>query len=206
MKGLVLIGGGGHCRACIDVIEAQRQYHIRGILDAQEPRGTKVLGYDVLGGDEMIHSLVSAETEFLITVGQLKTASVRQRIYETLISAGAQFATVVSPRAHVSSHAIIGAGSIIMPMAVVNAGASIGANCIINSGAIVEHDCVIGDMTHISTGARVNGTVSIGSNVFVGSGTIISNNINICDNTVLGAGSLILKDIDVAGVYKGIYK
>ena len=33
---LVLIGGGGHCRACIDVIERENKYQIAGIVDIKE--------------------------------------------------------------------------------------------------------------------------------------------------------------------------
>jgi hypothetical protein len=32
MKSLLLIGGGGHCRTCIDVIETEGKYKIAGIV------------------------------------------------------------------------------------------------------------------------------------------------------------------------------
>ena len=33
MKNLYLIGGGGHCKSCIDVIEQEKKYKIKGIFD-----------------------------------------------------------------------------------------------------------------------------------------------------------------------------
>ena len=33
---IVLIGGGGHCKSCIDVIEQQGVYQIAGIVDLPE--------------------------------------------------------------------------------------------------------------------------------------------------------------------------
>ena len=35
-KSIVLIGGGGHCKACIDVIEVEGKYNIIGIIDVPE--------------------------------------------------------------------------------------------------------------------------------------------------------------------------
>jgi len=33
MKSLLLIGGGGHCRSCIDFIEEEGKYQIAGIVN-----------------------------------------------------------------------------------------------------------------------------------------------------------------------------
>ena len=33
MKNIVLIGGGGHCKSCIDVIEMEKKYKILGLVD-----------------------------------------------------------------------------------------------------------------------------------------------------------------------------
>ena len=49
MKSLLLIGGGGHCRSCIDVIEAEGKYSIAGIVNQPGENTDPVLGYEVLG-------------------------------------------------------------------------------------------------------------------------------------------------------------
>ena len=36
MKDILLIGGGGHCKAVIDVIEQEGQFNIIGIIDKTE--------------------------------------------------------------------------------------------------------------------------------------------------------------------------
>jgi acetyltransferase-like isoleucine patch superfamily enzyme len=41
VKPLILIGGGGHCRSCIDVIETTDEWQIKGILDQSEKIGTE---------------------------------------------------------------------------------------------------------------------------------------------------------------------
>lgn len=54
---LILIGGGGHCRACIDVIQQEGKFIIKGILDAELQKGETVAGYPVLGNDNVIEEL-----------------------------------------------------------------------------------------------------------------------------------------------------
>ena len=35
MKKLILIGAGGHCKSCIDVIENQNKFKVEGLIDNQ---------------------------------------------------------------------------------------------------------------------------------------------------------------------------
>ena len=188
MKDIYLVGAGGHCRACIDVIEATGQYRIAGLFDSQVPAGEKVLGYTVLGGDDQFAKYVG-KGEFLVTVGQIKTAEIRRKIHDQLIALGAKFATVVSPRAHVSRHAKVGAGTIIMHDVLVQAAAHVGAYCIVNDKALIEHDGFVGDLCHVATGAIVNGGSRVEAGSFIGSNAVLQQNCLVPANSVVGAGS-----------------
>ena len=42
MKEIILIGGGGHCKSVIDVIELEGQFLIGGIVDRPEDRKSVV--------------------------------------------------------------------------------------------------------------------------------------------------------------------
>ncbi len=200
---LILIGGGGHCKSCIDVIEQEQKHQIAGILDQEGLRGQKVLGFEIIGTDDQIDELISANYTFLITVGQIKSARIRKKIFDYLTGSAAILATITSPRSYVSPHAVIGTGTIVMSHAFVNAGARIGANTILNTGCIIEHDAVIGNHSHISTHAVVNGDCLIGNEVFIGSNSIIANQIEIGSNIVVGAGSVVTKTINEPGIYVG---
>ena len=57
MKEIILIGGGGHCKSVIDVIEQESQFVIVGIVDKPELIRTEVLGYPVIGSDADLESL-----------------------------------------------------------------------------------------------------------------------------------------------------
>ena len=187
---LVLIGGGGHCISVIDIIENGNEFNILGILDSNIIENN-ILGYKILGGDDLIPELVNENTYFLITVGQIKSYSIRKKISKILIENNAKLATVISSLAYVSKHAYIEEGTIIMNHAAVNAKSTIGKNCIINTKSNVEHGVSIGDFCHISTCAVVNGDSVIGKGSFIGSNATISNGISIKENSIISAGKFI---------------
>jgi len=189
-KNIVLVGGGGHCISVIDIIENANEYNILGILDSNVSENN-ILGYKVLGGDNLIPKLVNENTYFLITVGQIKSFSIRKNIAKNLTENNAKLATVISCLAYVSKHAQIEEGTIIMNHAVVNAKSKIGKNCIINTKANIEHGVSIGEFCHISTCAVVNGESIIGNGTFIGSNATISNNILIKDDSIISAGKFI---------------
>jgi sugar O-acyltransferase (sialic acid O-acetyltransferase NeuD family) len=201
---LILIGGGGHCKSCIEVIHSSGRWDIQGILDRADMVGTSVLDYKVTGTDEEIEQWIAKGYHFLITIGQIKSALPRKRLYDHLKQHHALMATVISGSAIVSTYATIGEGSIIHHRASVNADAVIGTNCIINTAANIEHDVTIGDHTHISTGSMLNGNVQVGAGCFVGSGSIVSNGITIGDDVLVGAGSLVIKHLSAQGTYAGV--
>lgn len=201
MKSLLLIGGGGHCHSCIDVIEAASTYQIEGIV-IPKASSELILGYPIIGSDDDLPQLLKGTKSVLIAFGQIKTPETRIRSFDLLKQLSAELPVIISPRAYCSKHALVSEGSIIMHDAIVNAGASIGANCIINSQTLVEHDVTVADHCHVSTGARVNGGVTIGKGSFIGSGVIIKEGIVIGDNVIIGAGQVILRDVPSGAVVK----
>lgn len=169
MEKILLIGGGGHCKSVIDVIEQENKFIIAGIVDKKELLGKKVLGYEIIGCDDDLESLYESYNYAIITVGQLRSNDVRVSLFNKLKEIGFILPTIQSPLAYVSKHTNIGEGTIIMHQAFVNTDVTIGKNCIINTKALVEHDCVIEDNCHISTGSILNGGVLVKENTFFGS-------------------------------------
>ncbi len=190
---LILIGGGGHCASCIDVIEQEKKYSIAGIVDTKDKIGQKVWGHEVIADDTQLPELTDQYQFFLITIGQIKTAEKRKKIFEILKNHNACLPTIISPHAYVSYSCTIGEGSIIHHQTLLNSGVVIGANCIINSKSLLEHDVRVGDHTHISTGTLINGDVKIGKESFIGSGAVIKQGIEIGKNSIIGMGAHILK-------------
>lgn len=183
---LILIGAGGHARACIDVIERQGQYQIDGLIGMADEVGGEHFGYGVIATDNDLPTLATTYKFAFITVGQIKTPDHRIRLYQQAIKLGFQVPRIIAPTAHVSRHATIGAGTIVMHGAVVNAGARVGFNCIINTRAVIEHDATVEDHCHISTGAIVNGDANIGTGSFIGSGSIVKEGLTVGPRGVVG--------------------
>jgi sugar O-acyltransferase (sialic acid O-acetyltransferase NeuD family) len=185
---LLLIGSGGHAHACIDVIEMQGQYQIGGLVGLPGEMGIKHLGYSVIAVDSDLPELAKLYQYALISVGQIRSPSVRMRLYQRSVDLGFQFPVVVAPSAHVSRHATIGSGTIVMHGAIVNAGSRVGDNCIINTRALVEHDATVEDHCHISTGAILNGDVRIGAGSYIGSGSVVKEGVLLGKACLVGMG------------------
>ena len=201
MKSLLLVGGGGHCRACIDVIEAEGKYKIVGTVERDGESGSPVLGYEVLGNDDNLPELLKKYPIALITVGQIKSADLRVKLFSSLKEMGTKMPTVLSPYAYISKHTTLHEGTIVMHGAIINAGSSIGGNCIINTQALIEHDVVVESHSHVSTGAIVNGGAFIGKESFVGSGTVIHEGVQIGEKCVIAAGSVVRKNLPTGTIF-----
>lgn len=176
--------------------------HILGILDMPSAVGEDVQGYKIIGCDDDI-CLYTDKADFIITVGSIKNASLRRKLYTKVKECGGTLATIVASTAYVSPHATIGEGSVVLHHALVNAGAQIGVNCIINSFADIEHGSRIGNHTHISTHAVVNGDCRIGDGVFIGSGTVLFQGCKVADECVVAAGSVVRENLATSGVFAG---
>jgi sugar O-acyltransferase (sialic acid O-acetyltransferase NeuD family) len=185
---ILLVGAGGHAKACIDVIEQEGRFSIMGLIGQAHEVGSTLLGYPILGTDDELPSLLKKCPNALITLGQIKIPEYRVRLFNLLVQKGFEMPVIVSPQAYISPHATIDAGTIVMHGVVINAGAMVGKNCIINSQALLEHDSVISNHCHISTSAIINGEVNIGDGTFIGSGSIIKQCVTIGEQCIIGMG------------------
>jgi sugar O-acyltransferase (sialic acid O-acetyltransferase NeuD family) len=191
VKEIILIGGGGHCKSVIDVIEQEARFNIVGIVERPDFLETDVLGYQIIGNDSDLVDLAKKYKYALITVGQIKSPSLRIKLFDLATKAGFTLPNIISPNAYVSKHSSIGKGVVVMHNAIVNTNASIGDNCIINSKALIEHDCLISKNCHISTNATINGGVTVESGCFIGSSATTKELITISENSFIKAGSLV---------------
>jgi len=168
-ENILLIGGGGHCKSVIDIIELENKYTIAGIIDKKELIGNHVLGYNIIGTDDDVAHLREKFSHAIVTVGHIKSNTARIKLFNLLKKLDFYMPLIVSPLAYVSKHAQVDEGTIVMHHAFINADAKVGKNCIINSKALIEHDALIEDNCHISTGAIINGGVIVKKNTFIGS-------------------------------------
>lgn len=193
---ILLIGAGGHARSCIDVIELEGRFSVAGLIGLPHEVGSRVLGYSVLGTDDTLPSMLGEFPTVFISIGQIETPEPRLRIFSLVQQWCRELPVIVSPRAYVSRHATLGAGTIVMHGAVVNAGARVGRNCIINSQALVEHDAAIADHCHIATAAVINGGVRIGEGTFVGSNSTVRQGVSIGERCLISMAQGVLSNCE----------
>ncbi len=185
---ILLVGGGGHCKSVIDVIEDEDKYTIAGIIDKEELLGQKVLNYAVIACDNDLEKLFETYKYAVVTVGQIKSNTLKVKLFNLLKGIGYILPVIKSPLAYISKHSQVGEGTVIMHQALVNANVKIGKNCIINTKALIEHDSVIEDNCHIATASVINGGVLVREGTFFGSNATTRESVEI--SGFIKAGSL----------------
>ena len=200
MKEIILLGGGGHARSCIDVIESTKEYKIMGIIDPLASSEDFI--YEVFKKEESISDLRRTVELGLVAVGQQKSPETRLKLFNELIELDYQLPAIISKNAYKSQDSFLDKGSIMMHMSVLNSGSKIGKNCILNTKSLIEHDSAVGDHCHIATGAIVNGGVQVGDRTFIGSNSVIAPGIHIGDDCFIGAGILVHKDVEEGSIIK----
>jgi len=191
-KSLILVGGGGHARACADVINTNKKYKIIGYTDVEENK--LMSDYNYLGTDDILSNYIN-NSFFIITIGQIKYYSKRKELFDYLKKNKANLISIESCNSYVSKNSCIGVGTIIMHGAIIQTNVKVGENCIVNDRALIEHDVTIGNNCHISTSSVINGNVKVGDGVFIGSGAIIKNGVKIANNCVIGMGVSLKTDV-----------
>ena len=189
---IVLVGGGGHAKVCIEIFHAMKisvAYCIGG-MDASD----YCLNVPVLEGDENLTKLRDAGYDkIFIAIG---SNSLRKKLSLKAREHGYQLVNAIHPESTVSPSAEIGKGVAIMPGVIINAETVIEDLSIINTGTTVDHDCVIGECAHIAPGCSLAGNVDIGSECFLGVGCKVIPNIRIGKGATVGAGAVVVTNID----------
>lgn len=196
MEDILLVGGGGHCQSVLDSLNNLKDYNVVGILDLRENVGSFINGVKIIGTDDECERFFNKGIRKAhISIGSIKSTTLRERIYSELKLIGFEFPLIIDPSALVSSSVEIGEGTFIGKGAIVNCGSKIGCNCIINTGSIIEHECIISDFAHVAPGAVLSGRVTIGRSTLIGTNSTVIQGINIGENVVIGAGSVVIRNI-----------
>jgi acetyltransferase EpsM len=119
----------------------------------------------------------------------------RREHWAMLAEHGWQAATIVHPRAHVSSSAELGAGCVVGPGAVIGAETTIDEHALVSRGALVGHHSRIGAFVSLMPGANLGGHVTLGERTTVGMGAIVVNGTTVGVSTTVAAGAVVLREV-----------
>ena len=203
MEEILIVGGGGHAKVVISILQKLGRHRIVGYTDLLD-KGP-VLSVPFLGSDGELALFIAGRKGFpaALAVGQVGLGKVRRELCARLRSLELCFPPIISPDAIVNNEVFSGEGSIVMDGAVVNAGASIGQGAIVNTNCTIEHDSTLADWVHVGPGATICGGVKIGQFSMIGAGAIVIEGIEIAAECIIGAGATVVRNITEPGVYVG---
>ncbi len=193
---VVVIGGAGQGRQVIDALEVAGGIEVAGVLDGGLRLGTRIEGYEVLGGDGDLADAAErvGATSFVVAIGDNAT---RGAVLERAAAACPALApfTVIHPRAVVARDAVVGAGSIVLAGAVISNGCGVGRGVLLGTNASIDHDCTVDDHASLAPGAVTGGDVTIGRVTALGIGVSVIHGITIGAHSVVGAGAVVVRDL-----------
>ncbi len=193
---LVIVGGGGHAKMCIDLLRQTHEYEILGIIDDKLEVGAVIFGVQVIGGNSSLNKLVTLGVKYAVNaVGAISDPKLRAKIHTDLTDAGFFLPNLVHPLSNVELSVNMGVGNQIMMGSVVGSDVQIGDGCIVNSGAIISHDCVLRDHCHVAPGAVLAGHIDVGESAVIGMGTTVYLGLTIGREAVIFNGVNVLKNI-----------
>jgi UDP-N-acetylbacillosamine N-acetyltransferase len=200
---IFVYGASGHGKVVADILISKGDTEFAGFVDDREElRGTKVLGFEVLGDGEWLHQ-ESLNSRVAVALGTGENRS-RLLLAERCSRWGIEIVNLVHPAATVSRAAQLGPGTVVMAGAVINPGAKVGAGVIVNSGAVVEHDVQVGDYAHVAPNAAMGGASRLGALSHLGLGAVVLQCVCIGSHTVVGAGAVVVRNLPDQVVAMGI--
>jgi len=195
-RDIVVVGASGHAKVVIDIIEKQGYFNIIGLIDDLKERGSKLMGYEVLGDTGRIADLAAGGgiAGGIVAIGH---NWVRHHVVQNIRdrSSGFQFVNAIHPSARIAREVRLGMGVALMAGVSVNPGTHIGDFCFINTNASVDHDNTLGDFSCLQPNAATGGNVRIGAFSVVSMGANVIHGVDIGVHTVVGAGSTVLADL-----------
>lgn len=197
---LVVLGGGGHAREVLDIVEAvnaaEPRHRVLGYVAGEQSALLRARGYHHLGADER---LATVEAEYVIAIG---AGGVRARLDTLASSHDLQPATLVHPDATVGARVRLAPGVVVFAGARLTTDVEIGRHTHVNQNATVAHDCVLGDYVTVNPLAALSGAVTLADRVTVGSGAVIVEGVRVGAGTVVGAGAVVTASLpgDVTAV------
>jgi len=193
---LVIYGGGGHAKMCIDILNQTDSYNLNGIIDDRISVGSTILNTAVIGRQAHLDQFIKQGlSNIVLGIGAILNHKLRSNLFSVLKSKNLRVPTIIHPSAIIEPSVRMGEGNHIMQGAIIGSDVEIGENCILNSGCIVSHDTIIGNNVHITPGAIIAGGVTIQDNTVIGMGATIFLGVNIGKNVTIHNGVRIFSDV-----------
>ena len=109
---IVIFGGGGHAKMCIDLLRQTKDYEIIGIIDDKLEGGITILGVKVIGGSSSLSNFVKLGVKYVLNGGwAISNPKLRGKIHEGLAEIGFVLPNLVHPLSNVETCVNMGDGN-----------------------------------------------------------------------------------------------
>lgn len=191
MTNIYLLGGGGHCKQVIDILEKNDNFKIIGIFDDFKTKDDNFYGYKIIDKIENVDLYMNNNIKLFCAIGDNK---LRELIYNKFNKYN--FINCISQKSNISKSVIIfGTNNYIGDFTNILSDTTIGSNNIINTNSNIAHDVIIKDNNHICPSSVLGGSVVVGSNNLIGANATINPKTVIGNNSIIGSGSVIIRNI-----------
>ncbi|MFH6769234.1 acetyltransferase [Gaetbulibacter aquiaggeris] len=197
MKKIVIIGASGHAKVIIDIIEKRNEYKIIGLIDSYKTHNEKIMGYSILGNENLIPQLMKNQEIIggIIAIGDNWSRGKVRDLIKSL-APNFKFLPAIHPDAILYNKFKIKQGVVIMAGTIINSDAIIEEFCILNTKSSLGHDSLMKRFSSLAPNATTGGNVTIGKFSSVSISSTLIHNIKIGNHTIIGAGSLVVKDFE----------
>ena len=183
LRTLLVLGAGGHGKAVAEAALLSGEWKRICFIDDRWPVMKECMDLPVVSNLQGL-SDVAADA----AIAAVGNNVLRQKWSALIRRCGLELATVIHPRACVSTRAIIGDGSAIMAQAVLGVDVQLGEGVVVNAGAIVDHDACLGPYAHLGVGVSLAGGVQIGAQAWLQAGCSAGYATVVADAAVFGPG------------------
>lgn len=168
MQKIVLYGNGALTKDLLQFNAQYALYDIVAIIDDSKDKKT-INDITILSFDEFKGSYEElGRPKELVTIGNSRCNTIREKVYNKLKDAGFLFANFISPRCVCWSDLSECNNLIILDNVYIGPDCKLGNGVVIYPGTALAHDNIVGDFSFLSVSVVVGGNASIKKNLFIG--------------------------------------
>jgi UDP-3-O-[3-hydroxymyristoyl] glucosamine N-acyltransferase len=209
-RALILIGSNSNIFKLVELAESCG-ITVAGIIDDDYHGQGEYKGIPVIGGEADIADFADTHQFLCATNWTPDAVSARNREKRTrqlalIEQQSLALATLISPLAMVSKHAVIQPGTVVYPFATVEPEVVVGPHSILYDYSIVGHESHVGNNVVLQRHVLVTSLVTVENNVYMGlcsrvcrSHTTISNGTFVHPNIMLLRGTEPNEVVSLAG-------
>lgn len=194
VKDLVVVGSGGLniVRLIEDINSDKLTYNFIGFLEKDSSKhGTEVLGYPILGDDELLLTECKNCTVINNVMGTPRLHEVVTKNLKDKYRIG-EFPNLIHPNVNMRG-VTIGEGNIIYANSLLEPLCTIGDFNILFR-AVVAHETIVGNY-NLMAASTIGSRTKVGSYNLFGNGCFVANSCPVGDDNVIGVASVVMRPV-----------